>query len=248
MPNKITIAQHAGFCFGVKRATDAVEKHINERKPGERILTLGHLIHNQGYNDWLEANGVHSIDVSEIEKICQSTNENSPTTVYIRAHGIPVETEALLQRCKEENVFFDYVDLTCPYVKKIHRIAKENSGEENVFALLGSPVHPEVVGIMSYAEGEKLVFEHANEIEDYLKNQHLLKMHKKTLNLAAQTTQNLVEWEKSLEIVKNYCTNAKFFDTICNVTEIRQNEAKQLAHRFMPRYSAQRTHLFVPSL
>ena len=231
MQNNVTVATHAGFCFGVKRATDTVEKRITERKDSERLFTLGHLIHNQGYIDWLEENGVVSIEIGEIESVCQSTNKNSPTTVFIRAHGIPIETEELLKKCKQENEFFNYVDLTCPYVKKIHRIANENSGEDNVFALLGSPVHPEVVGIMSYANGEKLVFERAEEIENYLKNEHLLKMHKKTLNLAAQTTQNLVEWEKSLEIVKNYCTNSKFFDTICNVTEIRQNEAKQLADR-----------------
>ena len=229
MQNNIVIAEHAGFCFGVKRATDSVEKRIAQKSENERLFTLGHLIHNDGYNLWLESKGVHSIDVDDVEKIVKSTNENSPTTIFIRAHGIPLETEELLKKCKAENVFFDYVDLTCPYVKKIHRIAKENSNDDAVFVLLGAAKHPEVIGIMSYANGEKVVLESANELEDYLKNEHLLKMHKKTLNLAAQTTQNLDEWEKSLEIVKNYCTNSNFFDTICNVTEIRQNEAKTLA-------------------
>ena len=229
MQNNIVVAKHAGFCFGVKRATDAVESRIAQRKEGERLFTLGHLIHNKGYNDWLEENSVVSIEVDEIEGICQSTDEKAPSTVFIRAHGIPIETEQLLKRCKEKNPFFDYVDLTCPYVKKIHNIAKENSGDGKVFALLGSSSHPEVIGIMSYAEGEKLVFERAEEIEEYLKNENLVKMHKKTLNLAAQTTQNLEEWEKSIKIAKNYCTNSIFFDTICNVTEIRQNEAKKLA-------------------
>ena len=230
MRNNIVIAEHAGFCFGVKRATDAVEKRILDRAENERLFTLGHLIHNDGYNAWLKSRGVESISVDDIEEISESTNENSPTTIFIRAHGIPLETEELLKKCKNENAFFDYVDLTCPYVKKIHRIAKENSDDESVFALLGSKTHPEVIGIMSYASGEKVVLESANELKDYLKNEHLLKMHKKTLNLAAQTTQNLLEWEKSLEVVKNYCTNSNFFDTICNVTEIRQNEAKRLAH------------------
>ena len=230
MQNKIIVAENAGFCFGVKRATDEVEKRIATKKENERLFTLGHLIHNDGYNKWLEDNGVESIEVSDIENICHTTDENSPTTVFIRAHGIPTSTEELLKKCKEKNAFFDYVDLTCPYVKKIHRIAKENSGEDTVFALLGSPVHPEVIGITSYVNGDSFVFENANELKSRLENEHLLKMHKKTLILASQTTQNLVEWEKSLEIVKNYCTNSKFFDTICNVTEIRQNEAKRLAH------------------
>ena len=230
MLNNITVATHAGFCFGVKRATDEVEKKITEKSENEKIYTLGHLIHNEGYIKWLEERGVSSIEVSDIERICDSATKNSPVTVYIRAHGIPTHVEELLKNCKDKNKFFDFVDLTCPYVKKIHKIAKENSGDDKIFALLGSAVHPEVVGIMSYAEGEKYVFESACEIAESLKNGALSKLHKKTLNLAAQTTQNLSEWEKSLEIAKNYCTNSIFFDTICKVTEIRQNEAKKLAN------------------
>ena len=130
MRNNIVIAENAGFCFGVKRATDAVEKRISEKKNHERLFTLGHLIHNDGYNKWLEDNGVKSIEVADIENICRTTDERNPTTVFIRAHGIPTSTEELLKKCKNENAFFDYVDLTCPYVKKIHRIAKENSTEE----------------------------------------------------------------------------------------------------------------------
>ena len=229
MPNKITIAEHAGFCFGVKRATDAVEKRLAEKRKGERIYTLGHLIHNDGYNHWLKEQGVQSIDIDDIELICMESGEDNPSTIFIRAHGIPVETENVLRACKEKNPFFDYVDLTCPYVKKIHKIATENSTDESIFMLLGSATHPEVVGIMSYADGEQMVFESSSALEDYLKNEYLSKLHKKTLILTAQTTQNLSEWKKSLEIVKKYCTNSIFFDTICNVTEIRQTEAKSLA-------------------
>ncbi len=229
MPNKITVAEHSGFCFGVKRATDAVEKRLFEKREGERIYTLGHLIHNEGYNRYLEEQGVRSISAEDISRICDESDENHPSVVFIRAHGIPVETEKILAECKKNNPFFDYVDLTCPYVKKIHKIAKENSNNETVFALLGSSVHPEVVGIMSYAEGEKKVFENSLALEEFLKNEQLSKLHKKTLILAAQTTQNLAEWKKCIEIVKKYCTNSIFFDTICNVTEIRQIEAKTLA-------------------
>ena len=118
--------------------------------------------------------------------------------------------------------------MTCPFVKRIHKIASENSGEGKLFCLLGAASHPEVVGIMSYCAGEYAVLENADELDKYLKNSDLSKMHKKSLNLAVQTTQNLAEWEKSKKIVKNYCTNPNFFDTICNVTEIRQTEAKTL--------------------
>ena len=230
MQNNIIVAPHAGFCFGVKRATDTVEKKLAEKHENERIYTLGHLIHNEGYIRWLEKQGAFSIDVQDLERVYESASENSPVTIYIRAHGISVEIENLLIEYSNKNEFFKFVDLTCPYVKRIHKIAKENSGDDEVFALLGSPTHPEVVGIMSYAKGEKYVFDSADKLEEFLKNGSLSKLHKKTLNLAAQTTQNLSEWEKSLKIVKNYCTNSNFFDTICKVTEIRQNEAKKLAN------------------
>ena len=194
MPNKITVAPHAGFCFGVERATGAVEKRMREHRTGERIFTLGHLIHNTGYNGWLQENGVRMIEEEEILPLCESATEASPVMLYIRAHGVTRQTYELLESCKSRNEFFDFEDMTCPFVKKIHRIAQENCNDESFFALLGSADHPEVVGIMSHAKGESAVFESAESLREFLKNDPLSKMHKKTLILAAQTTQNLAEW------------------------------------------------------
>lgn len=230
MQNNIRVAENAGFCFGVKRATDAVEKRIDSAGC-ERIYTLGHLIHNDGYIRYLESCGVRCVSESDIERLCDEAGESTPTVVFVRAHGVTKETLERLERCAERNPHFTFEDMTCPFVKKIHRIAEENSGEDEVFALLGTADHPEVVGIMSYVrgEGERVVFENSEALEAYLKSTDLFKLHKKTLILAAQTTQNLEEWKKSLKIVKKDCTNSKFFDTICSVTEIRQTEARQLA-------------------
>ena len=211
MQNKIIVAENAGFCFGVKRATDEVEKRIATKKENERLFTLGHLIHNDGYNKWLEDNGVESIEISDIENICHTTDENSPTTVFIRAHGIPTSTEELLKKFKEKNVFFDYVDLTCPYVKKIHRIAKENSGEDTVFALLGSPVHPEVIGITSYVNGDSFVFENANELKSRLENEHLLKMHKKNAEFGSSNHSKFVGVGKKFRSCKKLLYKFEFF-------------------------------------
>ncbi len=229
MRNNITVAEHAGFCFGVKRATDAIEARIRERHEGERIYTLGHLIHNDTYIKYLEDNGVLSVTAEDIEGICECACESAPATIFIRAHGIPKETEELLARCKAQNLYFDYADMTCPFVKKIHKLADEHSGEDSIFAVLGNAAHPEVVGIMSHARGESMVFESSDTLEAFLLGADLSKLHKKRLILTAQTTQNLSEWKKSQKILKKYCTNAIFFDTICNVTEIRQIEAKKLA-------------------
>jgi 4-hydroxy-3-methylbut-2-enyl diphosphate reductase len=109
MQNNITVATHAGFCFGVKRATDTVEQKLMEKQDGERIYTLGHLIHNEGYINWLAERGALSIEVGDIERVCESAREDSPVTVYIRAHGIPVEVENLLIDCKAKNQFFNYI-------------------------------------------------------------------------------------------------------------------------------------------
>lgn len=228
MQNNIRVAENAGFCFGVKRATDAVEKRLDSAGC-ERIYTLGHLIHNDGYISYLESRGVRCVSEGDIERLCDEAGESTPAVVFVRAHGVTRETLEKLERCAERNPYFTFEDMTCPFVKKIHRIAEENSGEDEVFALLGAADHPEVVGIMSYARGERVVFENSEALSAYLKSSDLFKLHKKTLILAAQTTQNLEEWKKSLKIVKKDCTNSKFFDTICSVTEIRQTEARQLA-------------------
>ena len=225
---QVEIAKNAGFCFGVKRATDRLEEAI--AKGGDvRIFTLGNLIHNDTYNRWLYEQGVRVTSVGEIPSLAASASADAPVRVFVRAHGIPREDEATLAAAAEQNPYFCYEDCTCPFVKKIHRIAEENSGEDRFFLLSGYASHPEVVGIMSYFEGEKVTFENAEAMEKAEKEGFFGKFSKKTPVLAAQTTQNLTEWKNSQKILKKLYTNPLIFDTICNVTELRQTEAKELA-------------------
>ena len=226
---KITVAENAGFCFGVKRATDRLEQALCEAKDGERIFTLGHLIHNETYNESLSRRGVVSINADQIEAIAAGADDAHPVTVLVRAHGCPRETVALLERHSGVNPNFKWLDCTCPYVKKIHKIAQEHSDEDHYFILIGAKDHPEVVGIMSCFDGEKYVFSSPEEMELALSQRHEDNLHKKTPVLVAQTTQNLVNWQKSQKKLKNLCTNAIIFDTICSVTETRQTEAEALA-------------------
>ena len=162
---KVTVAKNAGFCFGVKRATDELEEALSKRRSGERIYTLGTLIHNDTYNEWLAKQGARVADISQIRDIAATACEQSPVTVFVRAHGIPLEDENVLIALSRSNPFFSYRDCTCPFVKKIHRIASENSSPDNFFILLGSKTHPEVVGIMSYFSYEKEVVSSADELE-----------------------------------------------------------------------------------
>ena len=225
----VTVAKNAGFCFGVKRATDRLAEAIEGKSAGERIYTLGTLIHNETYNKSLAQKGVEVTDVASIPEIAKKATPEEPVTVFVRAHGIPVEDEDTLRYWESSNPCFRYLDCTCPYVKKIHKIAADHSSPDNVFLLLGSAAHPEVVGIMSYFEHAKYVVSSADELEKLLGSDEWKKHAKKTPILAAQTTQNLSEWKKTQQILKNLYTNALIFDTICIVTETRQTETAKLS-------------------
>ena len=228
MPN-ITVAKNAGFCFGVKRATDSLEDALQKAKVGERIYTLGHLIHNEAYNQAMEKRGVTAIAHEDIARVAEEANAEHPVSVLVRAHGCTKETTTLLQSLASKNPYFQWIDCTCPYVKKIHKIAAETHLDDQYFVLIGAADHPEVVGIMSYYDGEKYVFSSANELESSLSQWGDGKLHKKTPVMAAQTTQNLGNWHQSQKNIKNLDTTAIIFDTICRVTELRQTEAKELA-------------------
>ena len=225
----ITVAKNAGFCFGVKRAVDTLEDGIQKKQRGERIFTLGTLIHNGVFNAELAKKGVETTSVEELVPLAKSACKDSPVTVFLRAHGVPKQTEELLAKLASENEFFKFTDCTCPFVKKIHNIAKKYSAPENVFLLFGKSDHPEVVGIMSYFDYEKLTFNSADELLALAEQGYFVKINNKTPILASQTTQNLTEWKKSQEILKNYCTNPLIFDTICSVTEERQKDAERLS-------------------
>lgn len=226
---RITVAGHAGFCFGVKRATDRLEDALRSAKPGETVATLGHLIHNESYNEALRRRGVVTVGEDDLPALAGQAEEAHPVTVLVRAHGCTRGTEEALDRYAAENPHFRWIDCTCPYVKKIHKIALENSGRDRVFLLIGSAEHPEVVGILSWFDGEKHVFRDAHELELAIMPNGAVNLDKKTPVLAAQTTLNLGNWNECRKKLKNIYTNAIIFDTICRVTEERQSEAKQLA-------------------
>ncbi len=225
----ITVAKNAGFCFGVKRAVDTLEERFASKLSGERIYTLGTLIHNNVFNNGLKEKGILTTNEQELDSLAKSAAEGSRVTVIVRAHGIPVQTEKKLEALAKENEFFSFVDCTCPYVKKIHSIAKKYSTPENAFLLFGKSDHPEVIGIMSCFDYEKATFNSADELLELAKKGYFVKIANKTVILASQTTQNLTEWKKSLKIFKNLCTNSLIFDTICSVTEERQKDAERLS-------------------
>lgn len=225
---RITVASHAGFCFGVRRATEAVESAIKEGK--SHIYTLGRLIHNDGYCRSLREAGVSEITAADIPALCERARSGEAITVVIRAHGEVDSLVKQLRACEAESPALRVLDCTCPFVEKVRRIAGEHSGEGKIFYLLGTEGHPEVRGILSCAE-DGIVFSDADHLQRLLNNTAGSEMTNKTVSIASQTTQKLSEWKKSLEILKKVYTNAQIFDTICSVTEERQTEAAALAER-----------------
>ena len=226
---KVTIAAGSGFCFGVDRAASKLYERIAAKKPGERIFTLGALIHNEIFNQRLADEGVGIIGESDIAALAASATKESPVTVFLRAHGVTAECEEMIRTMRSANEYFDFVDCTCPYVKKIHRIAESNSSPDNFFLLLGHADHPESKGIVSRFNGEKFVFSTEEELRQAMSNGLSVKLHNKTPVIAAQTTQNSAEWKKTQEFIENLYTKSIFFDTICSATEFRQKQADKLS-------------------
>ena len=221
----VTVAKLAGFCFGVSRAVDTVEAAIAE---GGTVCTLGKLIHNPGFIRDLEERGVRVIDADGIEAVAAASGVANPTVVCTRAHGITKGLDAALRRLEGKYPYFKVKDCTCPYVKKIHKIAADETGEDTVLCVLGDEKHPEVESFVSYAKCECIIAPSADELE---KKMSLVDFTQKRPILVAQTTQNLIEWKKTINFFEKLYTNAKIYDTICSVTENRQDEVLKLSRK-----------------
>ena len=219
---KIKVARTAGFCFGVRRAVETVEKLMAEKEPHRRIYTLGKLIHNPHVVAKLERAGVKVLAEDTLFPVAETATEQSPVTIVIRAHGTLLPIMEKLTALAASNSALTVIDCTCPFVKKIHNIVAEHTCEDSTLIVSGNPIHPEVCGIVSYAKGKTAVIPSVEDAD-------LCNFNNSSCLLVAQTTQKLAEWNKCKNFFKNYCTNAKFFDTICIATENRQTEAEQLS-------------------
>lgn len=209
---KIIVAETAGFCYGVSNAVDTVARLLDE---GRKVYTLGPIIHNRQVTDDLARKGA---------KIAETPADaaEKDAVLVIRSHGVPKRTYDEL-----ESRGIEYVDATCPFVKKIHKIAAEAGKRGDVFLLAGNPEHPEIIGITGHCEGECYTFRSEEELENLLKK--LGDLSSVSITAAAQTTFNVDLWKKCCEIIKKGCTNASIFDTICKATQNRQAEAAKLA-------------------
>lgn len=214
---EIKCALNAGFCFGVRRAVDTVSEL--RRKTDKKIYTIGELIHNPDFVERLEKDNIFVIGEEELPNL----EENKDNIILVvRAHGIKKELVEYMDR-----VGFTYVNATCPYVERIHEIVDKNTDDAKLCIVMGDKKHPEAVGTISYAHCEAVVCSDEEEMVEILKSK--LTNSEDCFVLTSQTTYNNEKYVNCQKVAQKLYTNSKIFDTICSVTEKRQNEVAQLS-------------------
>ncbi|MBQ3553471.1 MAG: bifunctional 4-hydroxy-3-methylbut-2-enyl diphosphate reductase/30S ribosomal protein S1 [Clostridia bacterium] len=200
------VAKTAGFCFGVARALEMLEKNAED---GKLYHTLGPIIHNPLVVEDLAKKGITAIDSLEDAK--------PGATVFVRTHGVGPD---LYEEMKQKGI--EYIDLTCPFVKKIHDIVKKHHEEGMRIIIIGDKNHPEVLGISGWAGSDALIVGSEDEAKAVEEN-------KIPTCIVAQTTFNRNIYKKIIFFLKKTCKNTVVFDTICSATHKRQEEALNLA-------------------
>lgn len=215
MKTEIIVAENAGFCFGVDRAVKIVYNILNE---GKKVVTYGEIIHNRDVTGELSEKGV------KIAQTLEELSELTKETVVIRSHGAGKEVFDLLDKNG-----INYIDGTCPFVKRIQDIVKEKSSQGYGIIILGDKNHPEIKGIVSYCNNMAEIC--ANDTELY---EILIKNYtntKKKVAIVAQTTYNISIWEKCTRMAAEVCPEAEVMSTVCSATDTRQRKAAELSER-----------------
>lgn len=209
----IKVASNAGFCFGVNRAVNAVFELLGE---GKKVCTLGPIIHNPQIIEKMTKMGVKIVAKPE--------DADNDAVLVIRSHGVASD---VIQ--KINNLNLNYFDATCPFVKKIHDIvAKTSKGKDLVF-IAGNKNHPEVEGIIGHCSANFCTFNNSAELLDIIKNNESFSNF--NVIVVAQTTFSVSEWQNCLSILNSHYTNVTVFNTICNTTVNRQQEALELSQK-----------------
>ncbi len=209
---EVIVAKTAGFCFGVERAVNKVYQQLEKgRKP---IYTYGPIIHNEEVVKDLRDKGV--VVVHSEEELRQIRDG----VIVIRSHGVSRRIYGLM-----EANGLEVVDATCPFVKKIHRIVEEQVKAGRQVVIIGSEKHPEVEGIKGWGDAHTVVIETAQEAEDFIPEQG------KTISIVSQTTFNYNKFKELVEKFSKKGYDILVLNTICNATQERQVEAREIASK-----------------
>ncbi len=207
---EIILAKTAGFCFGVDRALKMAYENIDGRK----MLTYGSIIHNKEVIKDLQKKGVYAIEnIDEISK-------EKAQKVILRSHGVTKRDEIAI---REKNV--EVIDVTCPYVKKIHKIVEKAHNAGNALIICGDKNHSEVKGIAGWYDGEIIYISNASEAKSVHLRSDI------DYELVAQTTFNNKVFKEIVTILQKKQIRVIIRDTICSATYERQKEALLIAKK-----------------
>ena len=210
---EIIIGKTAGFCFGVANAVNKTKEQLKTKK---NIFCLGELVHNKQVTEELENEGL--VFIEDIEQ----THED----VIIRAHG---EKEETYIKAKELGI--NIIDLTCPKVTRIHRIAQEYADKGYYIFLIGNKKHPETIATISYCGNNSYIIENEEDIKVALQNLYKSKINK--VVILSQTTFSLDKFKKIIDLLSSEIKDIELEikNTICDATRLRQEETKELSKK-----------------
>ena len=209
---KILLSAPRGFCAGVERAIEIVEKSI--QKYGSPVYVRHEIVHNKHVVDNLKSKG--AIFVEELEEI-----DDKSRPVIFSAHGVPKKIPE-----DAESYKMTYVDATCPLVSKVHREAENLNKAGYHIILIGHENHPEVIGTMGQLpKGSIDLVQNEAEAMEYKTN------HKEKLAYITQTTLSVDDTKEIIKILKDRYTNIKepAKEDICYATTNRQMAVKNIA-------------------
>ena len=209
---KVLVARTAGFCWGVRRAMDAVLE-ASARNEGREIQTLGPLIHNPQALALIGKRGV---------VIADTPSQVKDGTVVIRAHGIPIQDLRGL-KARQARGELKIVNATCPEVAKVHSKIKKWSPKGYFTVILGSHGHAESVAHQSFAEHGSVIVANLDEAKALTDDQL------KKMLLVAQTTFTVKDFEEIADYLRGRAGEIVVENTICEDTWRRQAEARELA-------------------
>ncbi|MDF2547903.1 MAG: 4-hydroxy-3-methylbut-2-enyl diphosphate reductase [Anaerosolibacter sp.] len=203
---EIIVADHSGFCFGVKEAINKTFHAANEIKDKE-IYTFGPLIHNSQVIDQLKSMGVDSID-----KIDQKPN----STIIVRSHGVPLHFYEAAERHHVQ-----LIDATCPFVRKVQNIAREYYLRGYCVVIVGDPKHPEVIGINGWCDNQAYIVQDEQNLKDVPNCEKIC--------VVAQTTITQDLWDRITLNLESKAGIVEKFNTICIATKDRQSSCAKVA-------------------
>ena len=205
---KIIIAEHAGFCFGVKRAVETAEKILKE-SGSENLYSFGPLVHNSQVVEKFNKEGLNVVE--DIDSI-------STGKVIVRSHGIPESLQRLIEEKKIE-----LIDCTCPFVKSVHNKVSNYYKEGYQIVIIGDKDHPEVIGINGWCNNAAVIINSEEEAKCL--------PHYDKICVVSQTTNTFNKFNNIANIIKNKGNEVKIFNTICNATQKRQSACEELAKK-----------------